>query len=687
MERHIAAAEIARLKAEIERANQEYYLLDNPTLSDAEYDLRVRRLRELEAAHPHLAHADSPTRSVGANTAKTPFAKVAHIAPMLSLENAFSEEETAEWVRRERARAGRDIFPLFAEAKIDGLSLELTYEHGMLVRAATRGNGEVGEDVTHNALTIATIPRRLATAGALAPGDIPRLAVRGEVYMTRSGFAALNEAREVAGEEPFRNPRNAAAGSLRQMDSTITAERPLAFFAYGYVLPQGTPADDTQEQAYHTLESWGFQAVPVRRRCDSMEAVVRFAEEVAGRRTALDYDIDGLVLKVNSAEVQRLLGHVSNAPRWARARKWPAEAVVTVVVGLETQVGRTGKLTPVAVLRPVEIGGAVVQYATLHNEEHIRRDLGGIRIGDQVRLIRSGEVIPKIVEVLHGNRPGTMEEWRMPESCPSCAGPVQRETRLDPRGGTLTGADAYCNNASCRAQLVRRLQHFASRQAMDIRGLGPEVADGLVASGLVTTLPDLYDLGVADFCELEGFARRKAAALREAIDASRTVPFDRVLYALGIRHVGREVARLLVAAFPSITALRTATVDDLASVPGIGQTIAASIEAYFDAPGTSGVLDRLSNVLVMEADTPQERQDGPLSGKTLVITGTLSQPRDAIAELIRRAGGTVSGSVSARTDYLVAGDKAGSKADKANKLGVSVIREQQLLELIAQGRN
>lgn len=660
--------ELESLRLQIERANHEYYNLNDPSLSDAEYDALMQRIRELERTHPDFVTNDSPTQKVGAPVTDTPFQKVSHLSPMLSLGNAFTEEELSAWAVREgRISGGDTLEAFFAELKIDGLSLSLRYRNGRLVRAATRGDGSIGDDVTPNALTISDIPHELDLGGVTVPEEFE---VRGEVYMPKSGFLRLNAEREARGESVFRNPRNAAAGSLRQLDATITAGRPLHFFAYSIEAQGAELPVETQEQLIQLLDKWGFVTCPVRALCATLDDVHDFVDEVEQKRAELDYDIDGVVIKVNNLQLQRSMGYVGREPRWAIARKWPTEAVTTRLVDIAIQVGRTGRLTPVAVLEPVEIGGVIVQSATLHNADYIAAlDL---KLGDVVRVTRAGEVIPQILGVLKEKRTGDERNWSFPTECPSCHGPVRRLPQM---------ADTFCDNIECPAQIIRRLEHFASRRAMDIRGLGGETAIKLAQSKKVRNVGDLYALSLEDVRALPSFGEQSARKLLQAIGASKEKPFPNLLFALGIRHVGESVAEALATHFGDIERLMAATEEDIHDVEGVGPTIARSVRDFFDSPQNQRVIDRLRSAGLKLGEDPapvSETGSRELDGLTFVITGKLSESRDAISNKIKRAGGKVSGSVSKKTDYLVCGENAGSKLKKAQELGVNIINEVEL---------
>lgn len=669
---HKLAQEAERLRAQIRQANREYYIYDNPTLSDAQYDALMNRLRAIESDHPELVTPDSPTRVVGAPLTESSFAKVSHVRPMLSLGNAFSAEELEDWIQRESPHAGASgMLPLFGELKIDGLSLEIIYENGVLVRAATRGDGKVGEDVTEGARTIRSIPAYLSPGPA---ARVPsRVAVRGEVYMPLSGFRTLNEAREAAGEPPFRNPRNAAAGSLRQKNIQEVARRPLAFFAYAVVfLGESSVEADTQDEVLALAGTWGFTPCPVRQVCPSLSAMHSFVDRVEKIRAELDFDIDGVVFKVNDLAAQERMGSVGREPRWAIARKWPAQSVETRLLGIQVQVGRTGKLTPVAQLDAIEVGGVTVRQATLHNSDYI--ETLGLKIGDRVRITRAGEVIPQVLSVVGEARTGEETEWSFPTECPSCGAPVHRP---------LDAADHFCESATCPAQITRRIEYFASRSAMDIRGLGTEVAEALVGEGLVRTVADLYDLSMPELVVLDRFAETSAQNLLDAIDASRVRPAARVLIGLGIRYVGERVAEVLLDALDSIDALADAEAEELQAVDGIGPAIADSVVTWFGNPLNRSVVDDLrEHGLQFVLEAPAGRDF--LAGLTFVLTGSLSAPRSEVKARLQGLGARVTGSVSSNTDYLVAGENAGSKRAKAERAGVPILSEQELEQLIEE---
>jgi DNA ligase (NAD+) len=720
------------LRAQIRQANHEYYVESAPTLSDAEYDALLDALRRLEASHPELASADSPTRDVGAGLQlrSTPFAKVRHLRPMLSLRNAFDLGEVAAWNTREARGLGREALgPVHAELKIDGVSLSVLYEDGVMVRATTRGSGEVGEDVTHNARTIGDIPARLRSS---AEHPVPaRFEVRGEVYMTRSGLAAMNARLEAEGEEPRANPRNAASGSLRQLDASVAARRPLHYFAYAVALPEGAlPPTRSQDELMRALTAWGFQVCEHRALCHDEAQIERFLTHVERSvRPGLDFDIDGVVLKVDDLEAQEAMGSVGREPRWAIAFKWAPPAAETVLRDIVLQVGRTGAVTPVGVVEPVEVGGVTVTHVTLHNEDYVAAM--DLRLGDRVRVHRAGEVIPELLGVVRDARTGKETPWRFPATCPRCEGPIGRAAeseaapsrvtrpRLGDDGQALLRADVLipptpseaherpdaffemedvlvpgeapraakhrCENLSCPAQLERLLVHFASRAALDIRGLGREVSARMTESGRVSGVADLYDLDVNDLLGLPGFAHTSAQKLIDAISASRTAPAERVLFALGVPMIGQKVAELLLGHFRTIDRLLDADAAEIEEVEGVGPLRAEAWSRWSSLPGNRQTLQRLraAGLQMGSAATPASEREGALSGRTLVITGTLpTLKREDAARRIEGAGGKVTGSVTRRTDYLVVGADAGSKLDKARALGVPLLDEAALLALL-----
>jgi DNA ligase (NAD+) len=659
----------------LEDASYEYYVLDAPTISDAEYDRLLRELRQLEAAHPELVTPDSPTQRVGAEPG-TQFAKVVHLAPMYSLDNAFSTDELCAWEDR-NARIASEVRSAgyCAELKIDGTAVALRYQDGVLVRGATRGNGSIGEDITSNIRTLRDVPLRLRPGTSPVP-DV--LEIRGEVYMPLSGFRAMNERRAEAGEPVFANPRNAASGALRQLDPRATAERPLRFFGFQLQLdPASTvrlPAR-TQEEVLQLLIEWGIPTNPHRVACANLADVLAFIERVAETRTGLDYAIDGVVIKVQPLHLWPELGVVGERdPRWAIAFKYPPDLAVTRLLAIELNVGRTGSLNPFARLEPVVIGGATVKLATLHNFEDIaRKDL---RAGDWVIVKRAGEVIPQVVAPVSERRTGAEEPFVPPAACPSCGTPVEH-----PPGEVML----YCPNGSCPARIYWGLVHFVSQDAMDIRGLGERTALQLLDRGLVRDFADLHALTAADLLQLEGFADLSARNLLAAIDVSRTRPLSRLLFALGVRHVGAHAAQVLARHFRTLDRLQEATDADLARVHGIGATTATALAAFLAEPRNRQLLDRLRAAGVTTEEPVERAEQSTLEGLTFVVTGTHSLSRKELTELIERHGGRVTGSVSRTTDYLVAGESPGSKLERARELGVRTITEPELLALAGAG--
>ncbi len=655
--------------------DRRYYVLDQPIVTDDEYDALLRGLIALEERYPNLQTADSPTQRVGGPPLDG-FSKVAHPVPLLSLSNAFDESEVRAWYERvlrllESSGDGRPP-SIVAEPKIDGLAIALTYVDGGLTVGATRGDGNVGEDVSAHVRTIRDIPLRL-TPPESGPGIPERLEVRGEVYLPRSRFEAINARLVAEGAKPFANPRNAAAGSIRQLDPTITASRRLRFFAYS-VGPAAGDIPETQHQVLAWLRAMGFPINEWSRRFEGIDHVVRFCDEWADRRDTLDYEIDGVVLKVDHIDQQETLGAISNAPRWAVAYKFPAREATTRLIDIERNVGRTGAVKPTAVLEPVGIGGVTVSKATLHNEAYVHeRD---IRIGDMVVVKRAGDVIPQVIASVPSARTGDERTWSMGTACPACGEEI---VRLDDE------ADYYCVNTACPAQLRRLVEHFAGRGAMDIVGMGEKVAAQLVDAGIVQSVADIYELTDTDLARLDGFKEKRIQGLLSGVEASKERPLDKLLFGLGIRHVGSTVAQTLVARFPSLQELSAATFEDLQAVEGIGPQIAESVYEWFRHRPNSEVVSRLraAGVKTEQALAPEDSAQRPLAGKTFVLTGTLpTWSRTEAAERIGQAGGKVSSSVSRKTDYVVAGEAAGSKLDRANELGVPVVDEDELRKLL-----
>jgi len=665
------AARVAELRASIAAHDHAYYVLDAPTVPDAEYDRLFRELQALEAEHPDLATPDSPTRRVSGRPLEG-FAPVTHRVAMLSIRTETDTTEAGARafdgrVRRELGLADGDPPMVYAaELKFDGLAVNLRYEDGVLVQAATRGDGETGEDVTQNVRTIRAIPLRLTTD---APP--PVLEVRGEVYLRRDDFESLNEAARNRGDKTFVNPRNAAAGSIRQLDPAIAAQRPLSFFAYGLGETQGWAVPGTHSGVLDALLALGLP-VCHERTVGTVDDLIRFHADIAARRDALPFDIDGVVYKVDSLALQSQLGFVTREPRWAVAHKYPPQEMLTMVEAIEVQVGRTGKLTPVARLAPVFVGGVTVTNATLHNASEIERK--DVRVGDTVIVRRAGDVIPEVVGVMPDRRPPGAAPFAMPCACPVCGSlAVREEGEVDSRcsGGLI-----------CAAQRKQALLHFAQRRAMDIDGLGEKIVEQLVDAGIVRTLPDLYRLGLLKLAELERMAEKSAANLLAAIDASRQTTLPRFLFALGIRHVGEATAKDLARHFGTLDALMDASVEALLQVEQVGPVVAESIHTFFAQPHQREVVEQLRACGIRWSEG-EAAAKGPLAGKTVVLTGTLpTLTRDAAQALIESCGGRVAGSVSAKTHFVVVGSEAGSKLARAQALGVPLLDEAGLLELL-----
>ena len=662
------------LRETLHRANHEYHVLDRPTLSDPEYDRLLRELREIEAAHPELRTPDSPTQRVGAEPASK-LAKVSHLAPMLSLDNAFNLEELQGWETR-NARIAAEVRECgyVAEPKMDGLAVALTYENGVFTRGATRGNGTIGEDVTRNLRTVREIPLRLREGTAPFPAKIE---IRGEVYMRLSGFIALNERRAAAGESTFANPRNSSAGALRQLDPGVTAQRPLRFSAFAVQLdPAGQEAlpVKTQAELLALLASWGLPVNAMHQRCRTLDEVERYVRDLESRRNQLDYEIDGAVIKVDPLELHEELGIVGGRdPRWAIAYKFAPTLATTKLNSIEINVGRTGSLNPYAVLEPVEIGGAMVRLATLHNEEDVRRK--DIRVGDTVVVKRAGEVIPQVVGPVLDEGAKRAEPFAMPNECPVCHTPVER-----PADEVMT----YCPNGACPARIFWGLVHFASRGAMDIRGLGERTCQTLLERGLVHDIGDIYSLTVEQLLELEGFQAKSAENLVAGIEQSKSNGLARVLFGLGVRHVGETAAQLIARAFGSIDRLEAATAEGINAVHGIGATTAEALVTYFAEPHNQAVIEKLKAAGVNLTEPEARPAEGVFTGLTFVVTGTLpTLSRKQAAELIEGNGGRVTGSVTKSTDFLVVGEDAGSKLTKARELGIAELTEAELLERVA----
>ena len=673
MERQEAERQIELLRQQLQYHNYRYYVLDDPQITDAEYDQLMRRLQELEAAFPELIRPDSPTQRVGASPLEA-FGTVVHSLPMLSLDNAFSATEVRDFDARVKRQLGQsdpsDPIDYVAEPKIDGLAVELVFVDGLFVQGSTRGDGVRGEDITQNLRTIKTIPLRLIAA---PHAPLPaRLEVRGEVYMTKRDFQRLNARREEEGEPTFANPRNAAAGALRQLDPRITAGRPLAMFCYGVGNVEGMTFQ-THWDVLQSLGRWGFRINPHIEQCHGIDAALAYYERLSQEREELPYEIDGVVIKVNALALQEALGTRSRSPRWALAYKFEPKQAVTRVKEIAVQVGRTGALTPVALLEPVQVAGVEVSRASLHNPDEVARK--DVRAGDWVMVQRAGDVIPEIVEVLKERRTGAEKPFEMPTRCPICGSAVVRlEDEVVPR----------CVGLSCRAKLKESIVHFASKRAMDIEGLGDKTVDQLVERGLVKDIGDLYGLTKEDVLKLDRLADKSASNLIAAIERSKQTTLPRFLYALGIRHVGEHVAEVLARQYSDWQALQRAGYEELQSIHEIGPRIAQSIVAFFQDTGNQGVLEKLHRSGVRAIPQQRPAVDQALRGKTWVFTGELKTYTRAEAKrLVEARGGRVTSSVSRSTSYVVAGADAGSKLDQAHKFGVSVLTEDEFQALLS----
>jgi len=656
------ADELRRL---IEHHNYSYYVLDDPEVPDAEYDRLMRELESIESSHPELVTPDSPTQRVS-GTPQDGFETVRHRVPMLSLGNAFSDEEVADFCRRVEQGLERSDIVFAAEPKLDGVAISLTYQDGALTTAATRGDGERGEDVTANVRTIRAIPLKLHGEGWPS-----LLEVRGEIYMPRAGFDAFNRKAIETGEKPLVNPRNGAAGSLRQLDPQLTAKRPLAFFAYATATRDKLP--DNQFDALTLLRDWGFPVSPEVRRVAGLKGCLGFHKRIEVLRPSLGYDIDGVVYKVDRFDQQGFLGFISKSPRWALAHKFPAEEEITRLLDIDIQVGRTGALTPVARLEPVFVGGVTVTNATLHNEDEIRRK--DIRVGDWVVVRRAGDVIPEVARVVIQRRETGLPEFHLPDTCPECGSQVER---------TEGEAVARCTGALiCPAQIKHGIRHFATRKAMDIEGLGDKIVDQLVEQGLVHTVADLYHLTFEQIASLERMGAKSAENLLKALEASKKPPLDRLLYALGIREVGEVTAHSLASHFGSMVALEESSEEDLVEVSDVGPIVAGHVAAFFQQEKNRRVIQALKDAGVDWQPLEETGGEQPLAGETWVLTGSLSMPRIQAKNLLESLGAKVSGSVSGKTSTLLAGEAAGSKLAKARKLGVKVISESDFVEYLA----
>ena len=693
-----AQQRIEKLRQQLQKASYAYYVLDAPFMEDTVYDRLYRELQELESQYPELITPDSPTQRVGDKPAAQ-FVSVKHNIPLYSLENAFNLEELTKWQERWQRNSGllaevreqgtgngqqaqelreqgtdnEENFEYVCELKIDGSALALTYENGLLVRGATRGDGTTGEEITQNVRTIRSIPLRLNLEN-----PPPIVEVRGEAFLPLDVFKRINQAREEAGEALFANPRNAAAGTLRQLDSQVVAQRNLDFFAYTLHLPQGDSGNSLSNQweALEFLKTMGFRVNPHRQICPSLQKVDEYYQQWETKRHDLPYLTDGVVVKLNSLALQTQLGFTQKFPRWAIALKYPAEELPTVVKDIIVNVGRTGAVTPMAILEPVQLAGTTVQRATLHNSDRLAQL--DIRVGDTAIVRKAGEIIPEIVRILPELRPENTQTYQLPTHCPEC-----NSALVKPKGEAVT----RCLNSSCPAILRGSLVHWASRDALDIRGLGEKIVILLIESGLVKSLGDLYELTTSQVATLERMGEKSAENLINAIAQSKTQGYERVIYGLGIRYVGKVNAQLLAKNFPTVEELASASVDDLEAVHGIGTEIAQSVWQWFKVPGNQDLVTKLQ-AAGLQFSLPQPAEvaatsDNSMAGKTFVITGTLPTLKRKEAEaLIVQAGGKVTSSISAKTDYLVVGEKAGSKLAKAQKLGITQLTEALLLELL-----
>jgi len=661
---------IESLREKIRHHEYRYYVLDQPSISDQEFDLLMQQLKDLEAEHPGLITPDSPTQRVGGKP-REGFVKVRHSSPMLSLDNTYSEEELRAWERRVHELSGRQDVDYVCELKLDGMSLSLGYDDGHLVRGVTRGDGTVGEDVTLNVRTVRSVPLSIPKEKLEKAGIPPNFEVRGELLMPTAAFKKLNQERERAGLATFANPRNFTAGTVRQLDAMVTAQRPLDFFAY-QLLENGRTHFDRHWKTLEALDAVGFKVNKARKLVHSIDEVLDFIQQWEPQREELPYEIDGIVVKVDRTALQDELGFTGKAPRWAIAYKYAARAGITKLENVRWQVGRTGKLTPVAELAPVPIGGTTVRNATLHNMDEIGRL--GVKIGDYVQVERGGDVIPKVAKVIEDkDHPRGTQEIEPPEKCPVCGTKVVRsEGEVDYR----------CVNANCPAKLLGTILHFASRGVMNIDGMGEALVTQLTERGLVKNVADIYRLTKTDLLSLERFADKSAQNILDEIENSKNLPLERVIYGLGIRMVGERTAQFLAEHFRSMEALANANVEELQSVNEVGPKIAESIAEFFSNPANRKLVERLGEAGL--AFKGEKKESGTkLAGKTFVLTGTLAKySRDEAKKMIEDAGGKVTGSVSKKTDYVVAGSDAGSKLDKAKELGVKVIGEKEMVELI-----
>jgi len=667
-----ARKEIERLQGEIERHNYKYYVEAKPTISDFEFDKLMRRLIELEDAFPELKSPDSPSQRVGGEPLKA-FKTVEHKIPMLSLDNTYTFEELEDFDKRVKKFLAKEKVAYFVEQKIDGVSISLTYEKGRLALASTRGDGRFGDDVTENIKTVRAIPLRVPAPGASWKGKLPdALEIRGEVYMPETSFEKLNKEKERKGEEFFANPRNACAGSLKLLDPKIVAERGLSIFVHGLgVVKGGERLPKSQSEAFGFFRALGFRTIEYTRRCANIQEVEEFIRWFQPKRDKLDYEIDGMVVKVDSFEDQKSLGQTTHSPRWMIAYKYPAERKETVIEDIQVQVGRTGALTPVAVLKPVRLSGTTVSRASLHNRDEIERL--DVRIGDHVLVEKSGEIIPKVMEVLKEKRKRPLPKFKFPEKCPVCGGKAQSY------GDEVA---VRCVNFACPAQLKARVRHYAQRDAMDIEGLGDVWIHTFVEKGFIKDLADIYYMNSEKVENLERMGEKSAQNLFEGIEASKRRPLQRLVFGLGILNVGERAANLLAERFKSLDRLSKVSQEELSSLREIGPVTAESIVQFFREAGTEKVLEKLKKAGVRFDFVEEVKTGGPLAGKSVVVTGTLKKySRSEIEALIRRLGGHPSGSISKKTDFLVLGEDPGSKYDKAKELGIKILSESEFEKL------
>ena len=669
MEREKSLKRIKELRELINHHNRRYYQLDDPEISDAQYDLLMKELVELEEQFPDIDRTDSPTQRVGAAPLDR-FKTVSHLSPMLSLSNAFTEEEISEFDERvKRFLHTQEDLHYVAEPKIDGVAVNLVYEKGLFVVGATRGDGFTGEDVTQNLRTVRALPLRMAASEGRVP---ERIEIRGEVYIETHTFRKLNKKRQECGETAFANPRNAAAGSLRQLDSRITARRPLNIFCYGIGEVTGWTFGG-QWEILRCLARWGFHVNPEAKRVRGVKDCIEYYRELTAKREKLPYEIDGMVVKIDDLALQSKLGTITRSPRWALAVKFAPTQATTVIKEIIINVGRTGVLTPVAIMEPVQVGGVTVSRASLHNEDEIRKK--DVRAGDTVIIQRAGDVIPEVVKVIESKRTGKEKPFRMPERCPECGSRVVR----------LEGEAAHrCIDLACPAQVRENIKHFVSRGGMDIEGLGERIVTQLLEARVIEDPADLYNLTNEKLLALDRFAEKSARNLMDAITQSKHPPLDKLLFALGIRHVGEHVAKILVKEYGTLERISTATAEELSAIEGIGPTIAESLAGFFREPHNRKIIAKLSKAGVRPQERPA-RAGAPLTGKTFVFTGGLSKfSREGAKDLVESLGANVSSAVTKKTDYVIAGSDPGSKYDRAVKLGLAILDEAAFLKLVAK---